>query len=211
VSGVGGQYDFASMANQLKDGRSVINCRSTRQTVNGVESNIIWDYGNSTLPRHLRDFVVTEYGIADCRSKTDADVIKAMLNIADSRFQQDLLKQAIKAGKLPHDYQIPALFQKNTPEFIGKAIHASQIKNYFKPYPFGSDLTPDEEVLAKALMTLKNTSKIKLIYMVFISLFYFKSDKQFDVYLRRMSIDQPKNLKDFIYKKLLKFVLRRVK
>lgn len=51
-----------------------------------------------TIPRFLRDIVITEYGIADCRSKTDSEVIQAMLNIADSRFQPKLLAQAKKHG-----------------------------------------------------------------------------------------------------------------
>ena len=34
-----------------------------------LESNIVWEYAHSTIPRHLRDVVVTEYGIADLRGK----------------------------------------------------------------------------------------------------------------------------------------------
>ena len=79
LSGVGGQYDFVSMANQLQDAHSIINCHSTRRSKQRVTSNIIWDYTNFTIPRFLRDYVITEYGIADCRSKTDADIIKAIL------------------------------------------------------------------------------------------------------------------------------------
>ena len=30
-------------------------------------SNIVWSYGHTTIPRHLRDIVVTEYGVADLR------------------------------------------------------------------------------------------------------------------------------------------------
>jgi len=66
-------------------------------------------------PRYLRDIVITEYGIADCGSKTDADVIKAILNITDSRFQNSLLKKAKKSGKLAHDYEIPEFYKNNYP------------------------------------------------------------------------------------------------
>jgi len=41
----------------------------------------------------LRDANVTEYGIADIRGKSDRDVAVAMLGIADSRFQDELLGQ----------------------------------------------------------------------------------------------------------------------
>lgn len=51
-----------------------------------------------TIPRHLRDIVVTEYGIADLRGRTDEEVIIALLEIADSRFQDGLVKEAKQAG-----------------------------------------------------------------------------------------------------------------
>lgn len=207
VSGVGGQYDFVSMASQLNNARSIILCRSTRETKNGVESNIVWDYANLTLPRYLRDIFITEYGIADCRSKTDEDVIKAILNITDSRFQPALLKAAKKARKLASDYQIPAKFLGNRPELIDKIIPSMQLQTYFKPYPFGSDLTPEEEILARALMYLKNCSNIKLVGLSLRSLFLFKSDMHFAVYLQRMQLLNTTNIKEFFYKKLLKLVL----
>jgi acyl-CoA hydrolase len=58
---------------------------------NYISSNIVWKYGYITIPRHLRDIVITEYGIADLRARSDQDVIAAMLNITDSRFQDSLL------------------------------------------------------------------------------------------------------------------------
>lgn len=208
VSGVGGQYDFVSMADQLEDARSIINCRSTRETSRGVESNIIWDYPNSTLPRYLRDIVVTEYGIADCRSKTDEDVIKAMLNISDSRFQKQLLISAKNAGKIANDYQIPAAFKHNYPDNINEALHDLRRQGYFKPYPFDSDLTPIEEELARVLLHLKNQTKLKLYYLIVKSLFQFSSDKKYSAYLQRMNLQHPKNIRDFINKKLLQYVLK---
>ena len=35
-------------------------------------SNVVSNYGHITIPRHLRDIVITEYGIAELRSKTDS-------------------------------------------------------------------------------------------------------------------------------------------
>ena len=54
-----------------------------------MHSNIRWAYGHQTIPRHLRDVTVTEYGVADLRGKSDADVIAAMLAVTDSRFQDE--------------------------------------------------------------------------------------------------------------------------
>ena len=75
-------------------------CDSTRDAQrHDAQSNIRWDYGHTTIPRHLRDIVVTEYGVADLRGKSDRDVIAAMLAITDSRFQDELMRQAKDAGK----------------------------------------------------------------------------------------------------------------
>ena len=71
VSGVGGQYNFVAQAFALEGARSVIMLRATRETKGRSQSNIRWSYGHVTIPRHLRDIIVTEYGIADIRGKSD--------------------------------------------------------------------------------------------------------------------------------------------
>ena len=106
VSGVGGQYNFVAQAHSLPGGRSLIALRATRDNHGRIESNIRFGYGHVTIPRHLRDIVLTEYGVADLRGRTDAEVAAAMLDIADSRFQPGLLAEAQRAGKLPADYRI---------------------------------------------------------------------------------------------------------
>src|SRR5207248_2189829 len=93
LSGVGGQYNFVAMAHALEDGRSILMIRSTTEEEGKVLSNVRWSYGHVTIPRHLRDMVVTEYGIADLRGRSDEEVAAALLEIADSRFQDELLKQ----------------------------------------------------------------------------------------------------------------------
>jgi acyl-CoA hydrolase len=59
VSGVGGQYDFVAMAHALPGARSVLAVRSTRTKDGKVASNILWNYGHTTIPRHLRDVMIT--------------------------------------------------------------------------------------------------------------------------------------------------------
>lgn len=208
VSGVGGQFDFVNMAQDLQGARSIVNCHSTRTTKKGVQSNIVWNYSNITIPRYLRDIVVTEYGIADCRSKTDCDVIKAMLNICDSQFQQKLLNKAKKYGKLQRDYTIPEQFQNNNNKMIMPIIHELQRKDYCKPYPFGTDLTDEEQVLKKALLYLKNSNQFKLMVMALLS---FQKDNGVRQYLQRMQLEKTSRIRDFFYKKLLKYALRKGK
>ena len=108
VSGVGGQYNFVAQAFALQGARSLLTVEATRQAGAKVHSNIRWAYGHQTIPRHLRDVTITEYGVADLRGKSDADVIAAMLAVADSRFQGELARQAKDAGKLPKNFEIPA-------------------------------------------------------------------------------------------------------
>ncbi len=81
VSGVGGQYNFVAQAFALEGARSVIMLPAIRKTKGKDQSNIRWRYGHTTIPRHLRDMIVTDYGIADIRGKSDRDVIAAMLAI----------------------------------------------------------------------------------------------------------------------------------
>ena len=104
VSGVGGQYNFVAQAFALVGARSILTLEATRQAGAKAQSNIRWSYGHETIPRHLRDVIVTEYGVADLRGKSDADVIAAMLAVADSRFQAELARQAKDAGKLPQEF-----------------------------------------------------------------------------------------------------------
>jgi acyl-CoA hydrolase len=109
LSGVGGQYNFVAMAHALDHSRSIIKLRSTWEAKEGLRSNIVFNYANATIPRHLRDIVVTEYGVADLRGRSDAECAAALINIADSRFQDELLEQARANDKLPVDYQIDAI------------------------------------------------------------------------------------------------------
>src|SRR5690348_10029850 len=71
VSGVGGQYNFVAQAFALEGARSILTLESTRREKGGAASNIRWSYGHATIPRHLRDIVITEYGVADLRGKSD--------------------------------------------------------------------------------------------------------------------------------------------
>jgi hypothetical protein len=135
LSGVGGQYNFVAQGHALHNARSILILRSWRESAGEVSSNIVWEYGHCTIPRHLRDIVVTEYGIADLRGKSDAAVIEALLNISDSRFQPGLIEQAQNVGKLPKDFRIDPRFADNTPQRL-QAI-AARHPNLFPEYPLG--------------------------------------------------------------------------
>ncbi|MGB2740210.1 MAG: acetyl-CoA hydrolase/transferase C-terminal domain-containing protein [Cognaticolwellia sp.] len=151
VSGVGGQYNFVAMAHALDSGRSILMLRATRTKANKLQSNLLWNYGHTTIPRHLRDIVITEYGIADLRGQSDQEVIKRLLAISDARFQLTLLASAKAAGKIASDFIIPNAWRLNLPE---KLIVLKQNPN-FAIYPFGCDFNEIEQQLITALQSLE--------------------------------------------------------
>jgi acyl-CoA hydrolase len=155
VSGVGGQYNFVAMAHELPDGRSVLLLRSTRVSRGGIESNIRWNYGQTTIPRHLRDIVVTEYGVADLRGKSDSECVEAMLSISDARFLDALCAEAKAHGKLAADFTIPAAWRRHRPRYLRETLAPFRQKGLLPKFPFGSDFTDVEQRLLPALDWLK--------------------------------------------------------
>jgi hypothetical protein len=212
ISGVGGQYNFVAMAHELPGGRSLINLRATREEGTKVFSNIVWNYGHTTIPRHLRDIVVTEYGIADLRGKTDSEIIEALLIIADSRFQMKLMAQAKKTGKLRSDYLIPAQFRNNYPEKIIEQITALRREGLFPLFPFGTDFTKQEQVVGKALKSLKRKSHSKglMVRMLIKALFTFTLPDEQKPYLERMGLWQAKGFEEKLFRNLLANELKNI-
>ena len=206
VSGVGGQYNFVSMAHALQDGRLVMMLRSCRVKDGQAVSNIVWNYGHMTIPRILRDIVVTEYGIANLRSKSDKDIIAALLNVADSRFQAELLAKAKAAGKIPADYEIPERYRNNVPEALEAKFRAYRAAGFFPPYPFGNDFSDEEMILARALKGLKAKMGRKVGTMSGGILNVIKGGEvpaRALPYLRRMKLDNPVTFKDKVVQSLL--------
>jgi acyl-CoA hydrolase len=204
VSGVGGQYNFVEQAFALPDARSVLTVNATRTSGGKTTSNIRWTYGHETIPRHLRDIVVSEYGIADLRGKTDKDVIAAMLSIADSRFQPELLRAAKDAGKIAQDYEIPAAHRDNTPDRIARALEP--MRDLLPPFPFGTDFTPVEQRLIPALALLKSASPSGLAKL---ALAGFGRDANQEA-MNRMGLERPATVQDRIYRLLLGGALAKI-
>ncbi len=159
VSGVGGQYNFVAQAFALSGARSILTVEAARQAGTKPQSNIRWSYGHETIPRHLRDIIVTEYGVADLRGKSDADVVAAMLQVADSRFQDELARQAKDAGKLPANFEIPKAFRDNYPERIAEALRPARQAGLLPSFPFGSDFSEVEQRLIPALQFLQDAQR----------------------------------------------------
>ncbi|NWB28280.1 acetyl-CoA hydrolase/transferase family protein [Pseudomonas gingeri] len=201
LSGVGGQYNFVAQGHALEGARSVLILRSWRESGGEVSSNIVWEYGHCTIPRHLRDIVVTEYGIADLRGKNDATVIEALLNISDSRFQAGLIEQAQKVGKLPKDFRLDPRFADNRPERL-QAIRARH-PQLFPEYPLGSNFSSEERDLLRALNWLKSKFKLSEVFELGKATLDAPEPSVFPKHLQRMGLTQPQGLREELYQRLL--------
>lgn len=201
VSGVGGQYNFVAQAHALEDARSVLVLRSWREQGGAVSSNIVWDHPQCTIPRHLRDIVVTEYGIADLRGKTDAQVVEALINVADSRFQPALIDQAQMAGKLPRDFRLDPRYAENNLERL-EAIRTAH-PQLFPEYPLGSDFSATERDLVRALAWLEGKSHLTELLELGKAALDAPQPELFPEHLVRMQLNSPQGLREELHQRLL--------
>lgn len=193
VSGVGGQFNFVEQAFALEGGRAIIALAATRMSGGSLKSNIRWNLDSVTVPRHMRDIVVNEYGIADLRGKPDADVIDELLRITDSRFQNDLMAQAKAAGKLPETYEIAQAHRNNRPDVVARWLRPHHAT--LPEFPFGSDFDAIEQALLPALNELKDLSpslggKLRLL----LSSVFGPAHPQEDAAMQRMGFERDRGL-----------------
>ena len=205
ISGVGGQYNFVAMAHDLPGARSVLCIRSTRGSGKQLQSNIVPFYGHITIPKHLRDVIVTEYGVADLRGQCDAEIIKRLLNITDSRFQAELLEFARKHGKLERDYSIPPEASNNTPQRLQQVMAPLYQQGLLPDYPFGTDLTEQEVLLAASLRKIKALSEepTHFIASAFKALLHHGDEDAARPFLERVHLEHPETTRDFLVQQLL--------
>jgi hypothetical protein len=210
VSGVGGQYNFVAQAFALQGARSILALEATRQAGEGTQSNIRWNYGHETIPRHLRDVFVTEYGVADVRGKSDVETIAAMLQVTDSRFQNELAKIAKDAGKLPKGFEIPAPHRENFPDRIAAALKPAREAGLLPSFPFGSDFTDVEQRLIPALQLLREAQRtpLKLPGLLWQGMSQ-PPDAANRECLARLGLDRPTTLAERAYRALVNAALAR--
>jgi 4-hydroxybutyrate CoA-transferase len=91
VSGTGGQLAFAVGSNLSKGGRNITVLPSIAQ--GGKVSRIVPELQLGSVvsvPRTLADKVVTEYGIANLKGKTQRQRAEELINIAHPDFREEL-------------------------------------------------------------------------------------------------------------------------
>jgi acyl-CoA hydrolase len=202
VSGVGGQYNFVAMAHALPDARLLMLLRATHDNKDGLTSSIVWNYGNVTIPRHLRDIIITEYGVADLRGQIDSEVVKRLIAVSDSRFQDQLIKEAKAHGKLEADYVLPERYRDNLPSALEKRLRPWMKSGLLPDFPFGTDLTDDELIMVKAMKRMKHASTHpkELVSTVLKNLMDGKEAPA--EYLQRLGLADATGFKDVLMRRL---------
>jgi hypothetical protein len=181
--------------------------RSTRNSGGKAKSNIVYNYGHTSIPKHLRDIIVTEYGIADVRGKPDSKIIEELLKITDSRFQEDLIKEAKLNGKLAPDFKLPEEYRHNNPQRLESMFKPFQADGHFAPFPFGTDFTAEEIVIGGSLKALTAKKKPAIIKGLIAEM--FKSvPPHAEPYLKRMQLDKPGTSKEKIMRKVVLSAMR---
>jgi acyl-CoA hydrolase len=208
VSGAGGQHDLVAMAHALEGARSIIGVRATRRANRRTVSNIVWRYANATVPRQLRDIVVTEYGVADLRGKSDRDVVVAMLGVADSRFQPGLLDEARRAGKVEPTFALPDT-TSNRADRIEAILAPARRDSLLPAFPLGSEMTEIEQQLAGRLTFLKSAGYGDLVRTLVSGLSRTPTSTQERAALDRLALASPTTLRDCALRAVVLGALRR--
>ncbi|SCY72550.1 acetyl-CoA hydrolase/transferase family protein [Desulfoluna spongiiphila] len=98
VSGNGGMWDFVIGSQWSKGGKSFICLTSTFTNSKGeLQSRILPTFAPgsiTTIPRHMTDYVVTEYGAVQVRAQSTWKRAELMISIAHPDFRENLIKEA---------------------------------------------------------------------------------------------------------------------
>jgi acyl-CoA hydrolase len=98
ISSPGGQVEFMTGAARSQGGKAIIAIRSTAK--NETLSTIVLDFyrGPITTPHESVTHVVTEYGIAELRGKSENQRAVALISVAHPKFRESLIQQAQERG-----------------------------------------------------------------------------------------------------------------
>ena len=100
-SGVGGQELFVIGAHDSEGGKSTICLHSTAHVQGRTISTIVPQLAlgtRVTTPRHHVQYIVTEHGVANLGMLTDDERARALIEIADPQFRDELRAAARETG-----------------------------------------------------------------------------------------------------------------
>ena len=127
--------------------------------------------------------------------------------MTDSRFQDDLIEEAKKNGKLAPDFELAPEYRNNYPEKLEAMLKPYQSEGHFAPFPFGTDFTPEEVVIGGSLKALNAKRKPDIIRGLAREMFRGVPPHA-KPYLARMDLDTPSNRKERIMQKIVLSALR---
>jgi len=101
ISGAGGQLDFVLGAYLSKGGKSFICLSSSffNKRENKLESRIVGNFNTGsaiTAARPNTNYLVTEYGIFNCKGKSTWERAEGIINLAAPEFRDGLIEEAEK-------------------------------------------------------------------------------------------------------------------
>jgi hypothetical protein len=139
-------------------------------------------------------------------------VITALLEIADSRFQDHLIQEARRAGKISEDYRLPEHARNNRPERLKKLLARYRERGMFPDFPFGTDLTKEEVVLRKALLAFKQTVQWEKVHLPQPAEIRKTITVPDDArpYLERMELDRPQSIKERLLQRAVVYALASI-
>jgi len=159
VSGVGGQFNFVAISHALPNARLPMMLRSTHNNKDGLKSSFAGSCGHVTIPRHVRDIVITEDGVADLRGQHDGEVIKRPIAVADSPFQDGLIKGSQAQGELEAGWELAERHRNNLPQALEDELQPPADAGPLPDFPSGTDFTEDEVPIVRALKKLKRANE----------------------------------------------------
>ena len=117
------------------------------------------------------------------------------MKITDSRFQDQLIKQAKRHGKLAPGFELAPEYRQNTPERIEAVLKPFRADGHFVPFPFGTDFSAEEIVIGGSLKAFAVKKKPAIIKTLLTEMFR-PVPAQAEPYLKRMKLDKPKTAKE---------------
>jgi hypothetical protein len=151
----------------------------------------------------MRDVVVTEYGVADLRDRTDREVAEALVCVADARFQDDLVADAVRAGKVPATFRVPDWARTNVPGRLSDALRPHVADGFFGEYPFGTELTEIEQGLLRALRHLARKPRPRAEDLRAI----VSPPDEARPYLERMGLESPSGVRERVLRSAVLYAL----
>ena len=126
-----------------------------------------------------------------------------MAGIAEARFVDGLLSKAKAALKLRTDFVAPPTWTTHTADQLTQTLRPFRRAGLLPDYPMGSDFTPEEERLAKALgwLALRTATPMGKMGTVLSAILHGHSDDH--EALRRMQLDAPRGVGEWIEARLV--------